>query len=162
MADVQIEKAFQKQPTVFVGAKKRALGKKVSSKKTVRWWRNPGLGIKVPREAIEGHYIDKKCPFTGNVSIRGRILRGVVASAKMNRTIVVRRDYLLYVPKYNRFEKRHTNFTAHLSPCFKVKQGDVVTVGQCRPLSKTVRFNVLSVVPQANPALQKKKQFRIF
>lgn len=23
-----------------------------------------------------GHYIDKKCPFTGNVSIRGRILTG--------------------------------------------------------------------------------------
>ena len=25
-----------------------------------------------------GKYIDKKCPFTGNVSIRGRILSGVV------------------------------------------------------------------------------------
>jgi hypothetical protein len=24
-----------------------------------------------------GTYIDKKCPFTGNVSIRGRILSGV-------------------------------------------------------------------------------------
>ena len=27
-------------------------------------------------QAIEGTYIDKKCPFTGNVSIRGRILSG--------------------------------------------------------------------------------------
>jgi hypothetical protein len=26
--------------------------------------------------APAGHYIDKKCPFTGNVSIRGRILTG--------------------------------------------------------------------------------------
>lgn len=26
-----------------------------------------------------GHYIDKKCPFTGNVSIRGRILSGGAA-----------------------------------------------------------------------------------
>jgi small subunit ribosomal protein S11e len=34
---------------------------------------------------------------------------------------------------------------AHVSPAFRVDVGDVVTVGQCRPLSKTVRFNVLRV-----------------
>ena len=43
------------------------------------------------RLAIEGahiHCIDKKCPFTGNVSIRGRILSGIVKSMKMKRTVV--------------------------------------------------------------------------
>jgi small subunit ribosomal protein S11e len=34
-----------------------------------------GAGFKTPEEAISGNYIDKKCPFTGNVSIRGRILK---------------------------------------------------------------------------------------
>ncbi|PNF15922.1 40S ribosomal protein S11 [Cryptotermes secundus] len=96
--------------------------------------------------AIDGTYIDKKCPFTGNVSIRGRILTGVVQKMKMQRTIVIRRDYLHYIRKYNRFEKRHKNMSVHLSPCFRdVEIGDVVTVGECRPLSKTVRFNVLKV-----------------
>lgn len=71
------------------------------------------------RQAIEGTYIDKKCPFTGNVSIRGRILTGIVASQKMKRTIVIRRDYLHHIKKYNRFEKRHKNLSAHLSPCFR-------------------------------------------
>jgi small subunit ribosomal protein S11e len=33
----------------------------------------------------------------------------------------------------------------HVSPAFRVETGDTVTVGQCRPLSKTVRFNVLRV-----------------
>ena len=33
------------------------------------------MGFKTPKEAIEGHYIDKKCPFTGNVSIRGKIIK---------------------------------------------------------------------------------------
>lgn len=120
---------------------------------------------------MEGTYIDKKCPFTGNVSIRGRILTGVVRKMKMQRTIVIRRDYLHYIKKYNRFEKRHKNMSVHLSPCFRynlydyvhallhlqqpvyvlfyfrrdVEIGDVVTVGECRPLSKTVRFNVLKV-----------------
>ncbi|OTF74280.1 40S ribosomal protein S11-like protein [Euroglyphus maynei] len=70
-------------------------------------------------KAVEGNYIDKKCPFTGDVSIRGRILRGVVIKMKMQRTIVIRRDYLHYIRKYNRFEKRHRNMSVHLSPCFR-------------------------------------------
>ena len=44
--------------------------------------------------------LDKKCPFTGDVSIRGRILTGRVVSTKMTRTIVIRRDYLHFIPKY--------------------------------------------------------------
>ena len=54
-------------------------------------------------QASEGTYIDRKCPFTGNVMIRGRILTGVVQKLKMQRTVVVRRDYLHYIRKYNRY-----------------------------------------------------------
>lgn len=113
----QNEKAFQKQPTIFLNHKKTRISKKKN--KSLRYTRNVGLGFKTPREAIEGTYIDKKCPFTGNVSIRGRILTGVVQKMKMQRTIVIRRDYLHYVKKYNRFEKRHKNMSVHLSPCFR-------------------------------------------
>ncbi|CAO2641803.1 40S ribosomal protein S11 [Lemmus lemmus] len=35
---------------------------------------------------------------------------------KMQRTIVICRDYLHYIRKYNRFEKRHKNMSVHLSP----------------------------------------------
>lgn len=104
------------------------------------------IGFKTPLEAKTGEYIDKKCPFTSDVSIRGRIFKGVVLSNKMKRTVILRRDYLHYIRKYNRFEKRHHNLPAHLSPAFARTQiGNVVTVGQCRPLCKTVRFNVLRV-----------------
>merc|ERR1711985_37684 len=96
--------------------------------------------------ANDGGYIDKKCPFTGNVSIRGRILTGTVKSTKMYRTIVVRRQYFHYIKKYQRYQKRHSNISAHLSPCLRCKEGDTVVIGQCRPLSKTVRFNVLRVM----------------
>ena len=82
---------------------------------------------------------DKKCPFTGLVSIRGRILTGTVVSTKMHRTVIIRREYLHFIPKYSRYEKRHKNLAAHVSPAFRVEEGDQVTVGQCRPLSKTVR-----------------------
>ena len=62
-----------------------------------RYWRDVGLGYKVPKEAKEGNYVDKKCPFTGNVSIRGAVLKGMCISTKMKRTIIIRRNYLHYI-----------------------------------------------------------------
>ena len=34
---------------------------------------------------------------------------------------------------------------AHVSPAFRVEDGDTVTVGQCRPLSKTVSSQFLQM-----------------
>eukprot|EP01066_Platyproteum_vivax_P000744 Platyproteum_vivax@DN10823_c0_g1_i1.p1 len=138
----QHERAFQKQGAVSI-LKRKLLVKKAG--KGSRYWKNVGLGFTTPKTAKEGVYVDKKCPFTSSVSIRGRILRGMVISTKMRRTVVIRRHYLHYVQKYNRFEKRHTNIPVHCSPAFDINDGDIVTVGQCRPLSKTIRFNVLKV-----------------
>jgi small subunit ribosomal protein S11e len=131
------------------------------TKTGVRYYKNVGLNFKTPKEAIEGAFIDKKCPFTSNVSIRGKILKGVVISTKMNRTIIVRKDYLHYVPKYNRYEKRHRNLPAHLSPAFTVKVGDIALIGECRPLAKTVHFNVLKITPQEVVG-NVRKQFMLF
>jgi small subunit ribosomal protein S11e len=156
----QNEKAYQSQDAIFVARKRNANAKKV---KAMRWVKNVGLGIKTPDAAIEGTYVDKKCPFTGNVSIRGKILKGLVISTKMKRTIVVRRDYLHYIAKYRRYEKRHRNISVHCSPAFKCNIGDIVTIGQCRPLSKTVRFNVVAHEPSAGKKpINIKKCFRVF
>jgi len=147
MAD-QTERSYQKQPTVFQNSKWQTLGIGKKLKKRDRYYKNIGLGFKTPREAIEGTYIDKKCPFTSNVSIRGCILSGVVTKTKMQRTIVVRRDYLHFVSKYRRYEKRHKNISVHCSPAFRVSPGDTVVIGECRRLAKTVRFNVLKNIGQ--------------
>lgn len=98
------------------------------------------------RMSLTRRIIDKKCPFTGMVSIRGRILSGTVVSTKMHRTLIIRREYLHFVPKYARYEKRHKNLAAHVSPAFRVEEGDQVTVGQCRPLSKTVSADSFAMV----------------
>ena len=154
------------QPTVFLGYKKlqKLKGKSGGARGAApRWTREVGLGFKTPAEAVKGTYIDKKCPWTGNVAIRGRILKGVVVSTKMARTIVLRRDYLRFVSKYRRYEKRHKTVSAHASPAFLIKEGDVVTVGECRPLSKTVRFNVLKVEKATEAgAIRARKTFRVF
>ncbi|KAI3390108.1 hypothetical protein SNEBB_010149 [Seison nebaliae] len=152
----QTEKSFQKQPTICLSKKELLKNHKAS---VPRYTKNIGLGYKIPADAVKGTYVDKKCPYAGNVAIRGRILRGRVLKMKMQRTIIIRRDYLHYVKKYNRFEKRHTNMPVHCSPCFRdIKIGDMVTIGECRPLSKTVKFNVLKVSNVGG----KKKQFKKF
>ncbi|CAI7603463.1 unnamed protein product [Penicillium bialowiezense] len=154
---VQSERAFQKQPHIFLNTKAKASSKKSTAGR--RWYKDVGLGFRTPKAAIEGTYIDHKCPFTGTVSIRGRVLTGKVVSTKMHRTLVIRREYLHYVPKYNRYERRHKNLSAHVSPAFRVEEGDTVTVGQCRPLSKTVRFNVLKVLPAKQKAVKSFAKF---
>lgn len=180
MADIQTEKFFQKQGgynslshkvlhgveqtqrTTRVKRNNISTKTKAKNMRSVRYFKNVGLGFNTPADAIQGHYVDKKCPFTGDVAIRGRIIKGMCVSTKMNRTIVMRRDYLHYIRKYQRYEKRHRNISAHCSPAFKrIKEGDIVTIGQCRPLSKTVRFNVLKV--QSNTIFGSvKKQFMLF
>lgn len=145
----QTERAYQKQSNIFESSKLYN-----AKKGKARYFKNVGLGYKVPKEAINGAYIDKKCPFTSDISIRGRIVRGVVRSTKMKRTIIVRRDYMHFLSKYQRYEKRHKNFSAHLSPAFRVNEGDEVTVGECRPLSKTVRYAVIKAAKRGTDKQQ--------
>lgn len=86
---------------------------------------------------------DQNCPFHGTLSIRGHTLEGVVISDKMDKTIVVRRDYLNYVPKFRRYERRHSHIPAHNPPCINVKEGNLVKIAECRSISKTVSFVVV-------------------
>ena len=154
----QTERAYQKQEYFRHG--RDAKTKEINFDDVKRFHKKIGMGFATPAEAINGTYIDNKCPFTSKVSIRGRILSGIVKSCKMKRTIIVRRDYFHYISKYNRYEKRHRNIAVHVSPAFrKLKEGDHVIIGQCRPLSKTVRFNVIRWTPRGN---SEKKQFSIF
>lgn len=73
----------------------------------------------------------------------------------MDRTIVIRRDYLHYVKKYNRYEKRHRNLSAHCSPAFiGVSIGDIVTVGECRYAQTHCpeHLLILPVAPSPRPS----------
>lgn len=100
------------------------------------------IALKKPKKTCE----DIDCPFHGTLSVRGRVLDGVVISAKMDKTVVIRRDYQFYVPKFKRYERRHSHINAHSPPCLSVKEGDSVKIAECRPLSKTVSFVVVEKV----------------
>ena len=97
------------------------------------------LTAKKPKKTCD----DINCPFHGTLSLRGHALEGIVVSNKMEKTIIVRRDYLNYVPKYKRYERRRGNVPAHNPPCLEIKAGDKVKLAECRPVSKTVSFVVI-------------------
>jgi len=97
------------------------------------------LTAKKPKKSCD----DVNCPFHGTLSLRGHALEGIVVSAKMEKTIIVRRDYLNYVPKFKRYERRRSNVAAHSPPCLEIKAGDRVRLAECRSISKTVSFVVI-------------------
>jgi small subunit ribosomal protein S17 len=97
------------------------------------------LTFKKPKKTCE----DRNCPFHGELPVRGRVLDGVVVSAKMDKTVVVERDYLLYVSKFMKYERRRSRIPSHNPSCVDAKEGDRVTIAECRPVSKTVSFVVV-------------------
>ena len=97
------------------------------------------VSLKKPKKRCN----DKNCPFHGSLPIHGRILEGIVVSAKMNKTVIVRKNYLRYVPKFKRYERRHSHIPAHNPPCINAKEGEKVRIAECRPISKTVSFVVI-------------------
>jgi small subunit ribosomal protein S17 len=86
---------------------------------------------------------DERCPFHGSLKVRGRLLAGRVVSAAGKSFVVVQMEYLHTVGKYSRGERRRSRISAHLPPCIGATEGDVVKIGECRPISKTISFVVV-------------------
>ncbi len=108
--------------------------------------RNIGIpGIEPPKNTCN----DPKCPWHGHLKIRGQIIQGVVVKARAHKMVVVRHDYYHYVKKYRRYEKRHTHIHAYNPPCINAREGDIVVIGETRPLAKTISFVVLQVIKKA-------------
>lgn len=104
--------------------------------------RNIGLKVNPPKNVCN----DKRCPFHGVLNIRGNIIRGKVVSSRAQKTVVVEREYQHYLPKYERYERRHSRISAHNPECIAAKEGDIVTIAESRPLSKTKSFVVVEVI----------------
>ena len=104
-----------------------------------------GVKVKAPRRSCD----DPKCPFHGDVKVRGATILGEVVADKMDKGVVVSRDYLHYLPKYSRYERRRSRIHAHNPPCMSANVGDVVRLMECRRLSKTKSFVVIEKVGKA-------------
>ena len=77
-----------------------------------------------------------------------RTVTGIVTSAKMNKTITVKIERTVQHPLYGKFIKRSTKLHAHdeENTC---REGDKVTITECRPLSKTKAWTLVGLVERA-------------
>lgn len=104
--------------------------------------RNIGIQVNPPKESCE----DEFCPFHGTLSVREKIIEGVVVSSKAQKTAIIERQYINFVPKYERYERRHSRIAAYNPMCISAKEGDLVKIAECRPLSKTKHHVVVEVI----------------
>ena len=72
---------------------------------------------------------------------------GIVASDKMQKTVVVRVDRLVKHPKYRRYVRRTSKFMAHDETGATI--GDKVRIVETRPLSARKRWRVVEIVQKA-------------
>jgi small subunit ribosomal protein S17 len=100
------------------------------------------MSFKEPESECE----DTNCPFHGILSIRGRILDGIVVRDRMDKSVIVQMNYTQYYPKYERYARMSSRVPAHNTPCINAKRGDRVLIAECRPLSKTKSFVVVEIL----------------
>jgi small subunit ribosomal protein S17 len=74
-----------------------------------------------------------------------KVMQGTVTSAKTAKTAIVTIVRKWQHPLYKKYVKRTKNYACHVEG-LEVKEGDVVTIQECRPMSKTKKFKVMAKV----------------
>ena len=77
-----------------------------------------------------------------------RTITGTVVSDKMDKSIVVLIERRVQHPLYGKSIRRSTKLHAH-DENNTAKAGDVVTIKECRPMSKTKSWTLVEVIEAA-------------
>lgn len=86
---------------------------------------------------------DPLCPWHGHLKVRLKLLEVAVEKARMRKAAVVVHEWLHYIRKYNRYERRRRKLHVRVPECIEVKPGDKVIIAETRPLSKTISWVVI-------------------
>ena len=73
---------------------------------------------------------------------------GRVVSSKMDKSIIVSIDRKVKHPLYGKYVSRRTKLHAH-DENNECEEGDLVTIEECRPLSKTKSWRLVTVLEKA-------------
>jgi len=74
-----------------------------------------------------------------------RTKKGIITSAKMDKTVVVTVHAYRVHPKYQKRYRTSSKFFAH-NPENKHKEGEMVTIEETRPLSKKKRWIIVEEI----------------
>jgi small subunit ribosomal protein S17 len=78
---------------------------------------------------------DIKCPFHGELSVRGRSFMGTVIS-KHPKRLCIEFERTVFIRKFERYAKKKTKIHAKLPDCLAstINVGDYIEIKQCRQL----------------------------
>ena len=85
---------------------------------------------------------------TNNSGKTQRTIEGRVVSSKMHKTVTVLLERQVPHPLYGKIVRRSTKVHAH-DEDGQCKEGDLVRITECRPMSKTKNWRVVEVVARA-------------
>lgn len=77
-----------------------------------------------------------------------RTLTGKVVSDKMDKSVVVLIERKVKHPIYGKYVRRSTKLQAHDSEN-SCGQGDIVTIEECRPISKNKSWRLVNIVEKS-------------
>jgi len=80
-----------------------------------------------------------------------RTLTGRVISSKMQKTIAVSVERLVKHPKYGKYIRRTSKLLAH-DESSESRDGDLVEIAECRPLSRHKSWRLVRVIKRASAA----------
>jgi small subunit ribosomal protein S17 len=80
-------------------------------------------------------------------------LTGKVVSNKMQKTITVSVERYVPHPQYGKYQRRTTNFLAH-DENNESREGDMVAIEECRPLSRHKSWRLVKVISRAAQTAQ--------
>jgi small subunit ribosomal protein S17 len=78
-------------------------------------------------------------------------LVGRVVSNKMNKTVAVEIERLVKHPRYGKYIRRTTKLLVH-DEKNESREGDTVSIAECRPMSRRKNWKLVSVVERATQA----------
>ncbi|MEA3378723.1 MAG: 30S ribosomal protein S17 [Nanoarchaeota archaeon] len=113
-------------------------------KKQKKAAKNIGIDVTPPKDVCQ----DPNCPFHGSIHIRGRLFKGKIIKVDIHRTATIEWPRTYYLCKYERFEKRRSRVKAHNPPCINAQVGDIVRIGETRPISKTKKFVIIEKIKE--------------
>ena len=89
---------------------------------------------------------DSKCPVHGGLKTHGYEFDGIVVSDKARKTIIIKREYTIFLKKYERSLRKTSRIPAYNPDCIGAKTGDHVIIAGTRRLSKTKSFVVTKII----------------
>ena len=72
-----------------------------------------------------------------------RVLQGIVISDRPDKTVIVRVERRVQHPLYKKFIRKSKKYSVH-DESNSIKAGDIVRIRECRPISKTKCWEVIS------------------